>query len=379
MVFAYSRFYAAKRQLFIALAMTAGLVASMFRYEAVYLLALSSVLILAIEIHAKRWASVKIACVSGFLVIAALCAWSWERSQIMGDPTIFGSLHNFTGRQMFWRVYVSLGGAARSYAFSTPRDDAVDRWSPDHQTVLFVLPKNGPASAELATLSGCCAGPYPQYFAHPSDDLNWTIGEMVAQSKGRIEGDKFLRQVATEALLKYPKIFVLFAVQAVQYLGIDIRSPGLFTVWNYDTTQTTPFNIGGIAEKWLSRPLYDAYVKSYQSYEGRAPWVKELYHSGQVALNVVRNGIGIAVVLTIWFLPFTRSKLLATFLLISAGLLCAASTIGAGYSSLYEHMIVPYLLMLAAVSTEACVAVLTRRFKSLPSARPDHKAAELVK
>jgi hypothetical protein len=265
MAFLYSRFYATRKPPYMVAAMVAGFLAAMFRYEGLYVMAFAALMAFGVEVYAKRWGSVKAACVTGLLILVSLTAWSWERSRMLDDPRYFGSLHNFTGRQLFADLLAAAGGAAASYSFTRPPDDATDRWTPDHRRVIFISPENGPASTEIGTLSNCCAGTYPDYYVDPSVDLGWTMEAMVVDLKGPVGGDQFLRQIVREAIVAHPEILLLYAAQGIENLGIEIRKPGLSKfggVWNYDSSMALDFNLAGIAKDQLTKPLWEAYEES---------------------------------------------------------------------------------------------------------------------
>jgi ABC-type spermidine/putrescine transport system permease subunit I len=109
------------------------------------------------------------------------------------------------------------------------------------------------------------------------------------------------------------------------------------------------------------KKVRDAAIKGDRSPEGGV--FQRLVDDGEFMHNLTRATVGLVLILTIWFLPFTRNPLLAAFLFMSAGLLVAASSIGTGYNSRFDHMIFPYLLMLAAVSAHACTILLGRLVK----------------
>lgn len=363
--FGLSRFIVTLKPLHGAVAMGAVLVALMMRNEAILVGIGVAGVGLTVAFQRQNWRAVVSFLMSIMVVYGAILGWSWYRSRVLSNPDLFGSLHNFGGRQSFWRLYTTLGGVAAQFPFSRPKDDDRERWTQDKQ-VLFVVAKNGPASAELGEM-------FPEALLNPTDALSWTIGQEVYGKKGILETDKFFKAVVSEAITAHPEILPLLVLTAAQHLGVYIPGypPGIspfFTWWTFDTYEAMPYNIGTAAEYWLTPHLFSVYTKSQWQIEdvnialsrpawnqsGRPDLLNRIHHFGQTMHNVVRNSTGLLLILTIWFLPFTRHKALAIFLVFSCGVFLASAAIGFGFNGRYEHFIVPYLIMTAALSMQAC-------------------------
>lgn len=309
--FGFSRFVVTKAIQWVALTCTALLAALMMRNEAVYILMLA-VLMMLLQCRDWRRAGSVAAC--ALVVATVIMGWSWKRAEIMHEPAAFGSLHNFTGRQMFWRVYYAVGNGS----------------------LVNVRPENGPASKRLAEM-------FPGMLDHPSHENNWKIGQSVVDRFGAIEGDVFLKQVVRETIT--PEIVKVFALDAVQFLGVSFADK--IVIWHHDTYETMPFNIAGIAQSTMTPGLWNQYTTSYRR---KSKNLAAIHRAGQQAHNLLRISLGVLLVLSIWFLPFTRHRWLAVFLFLTSGLLIGTAVLGFGFNVRYEHMILPFLLMTVSLA-----------------------------
>jgi hypothetical protein len=299
------------------------------------------------------------------------------RAKGLKQPELFGSLHNYGGWQLFNRVYVSpIITDALSYRFARPPDDAVDRWAPDKQRVVFVQAKNGPASAELARMMpGLFEDPTEQHFGElVMAVMKYADGgaNTIGYHKGILYTDKFLREVTKETVIAHPEILALVALNAAAYFGVTLPGaslwpPPFFSLWINDTYEAMPYDIGQQASTSMSKRLFEIYTASQWQ---RPDWLVRLHHSGQLMHNILRNTLGVILALTLWFLPLTRHRWLAAFIFMTAGLQIAAGAAGFGFNGRYEHMIIPYLLMIAILSTEACVTLVRRVFAAARAVQP---------
>lgn len=350
--FCFSRFVITQRWEYATLSTVAVLAALMIRNEAFSI----AVIAVALQLSTALWWRDKTAVVSVFMsaliALNLIFAWSWVRSRVLNQPELFGSLHNATGGQLFWRVYFSLGGDALSFAFSRPPISDVGRWTADKTRIVFVQSSNGPASAELAEVM-------PGALENPTEALTWKImfGTEMIRHKGILEWDRFLLRVVKETVIAHPEILGLVAMSATGYLGVNLSGGKLWPLpfwWGpLDTYQAMPYNIDNTVVPHLTPRLLKTYTESQWE---RTGWLVLLRYAGQNMHNTLRIASGIVLVLTVWFLPLTRCKWLAAYVFLSAGMLIAAGAAGFGYNGRYDHFILPYLLMAAALSTEACVS-----------------------
>ena len=311
--FGFSRFVATKAVLWAALTCIALLTAMMMRNEAGYILGLAVLMMFA---QCRDWRKAGSVAACALVAVAVIMGWSWKRAEIMREPTAFGSLHNFTGRQMFWRVYYSVGNGS----------------------LVNVRSENGPASRQLAEM-------FPGLLDHPSHENNWKIGQSVVERYGVIKGDDFLKQVVRETIAAHPEILIEFARSAVEYLGVNLAGPVI--IWHYDVYEAMPFNIGQAAQRTMTPGLMQQYTTSYQR---QSKTLATIHRAGQQAHNMLRISVGALLVLSIGFLPFTRHRWLAIFLFLTSGMLIGAAVLGFGFNVRYEHMILSFLLMTASLA-----------------------------
>ncbi len=346
LAFAVSRFFVTQKNGYAWLTAGAAFAALMTRNEAVYL-AISAVLLELSYVvwHRNRRATAAVV-LSALVVLGMTLTWSQTRAWLLGQPELFGSLHNFSGWQLFDRIYLSgISG----------------RWgdAPDLQRAIFIQAKNGPASAKVESM-------FPGLLEKPSQENFGTIvmGIMAwadggANTPGLHKGieytDRLLRAMIAETIIAHPEILRLMAVNALQFLGV--RLPGN-TMWPpaifwgpFDTYQAMPHDIGEQASTSMPKRLFEKYTDSYWQ---RPAWLLVFRQVGQDMHNLLRTAVGVVLFLTIWFLPLSRHRLFAAFAFVSAGIMIGAGTAGFGYNGRYEHAIMPYLLMVATLSAHAC-------------------------
>ncbi len=342
--FFFSRFVVTQRWHYAILTTGAVLMALMIRHEALYLAVVAVALLLSMALWQRNKIAIISICLSALIAISLIFAWSLARSRVLKQPELFGSLHNFTGRQLFWRVYVSLGTSneALSFSFSRPSPSEAERWAPDKTRIIFVQAKNGPASAELAEM-------FPGALRNPTEELVWRIifGTEMMHRKGIQEGDAFLLRVVKETIVAHPEILAVILASGTPYLGIHLpgssfRNPPIFSWWTFDTYEAMPYNIDNTVVPHLTPRLLRAYAHSQWQIEDaslaltrpswdqrdRPNWLNTLHRLGQMMHNIVRNTLGVVLVLTVWFLPVSRHRALATFLFLSCVLQLALNRPG---------------------------------------------------
>jgi hypothetical protein len=360
LAFAASRFFVTEKRAYVYLAMGAAFAALMTRNEAVFIAIAVAVLQLAFALHRRNRTAIVAVCISSVVTLTATMTWSGLRAIGLKQPELFGSLSNYGGWQTFHRVYTSpLGSEARSYKFSRPPEDAADRWSTDRQRVIFVQAKNGPASAELATMMpGLLEDPSEVHFGEivtellrRGDDGANTVG----YHKGILYTDNFLRRVVRETVIAHPEVVPLIVLNATDYLGLSLPvanawPPPYFSLWSQDAYEALPFDIGQQASTSMRPRLFKKYADSQWP---RPEWLNSLHRAGQLSHNILRNTLGVVLSLTIWFLPLTRYRWLAAFVVATMALQAGAGAAGFGFNGRYEHMVIPYLLMTAVLSLEA--------------------------
>lgn len=345
LAFAVSRFCVTQKTGYAALSMGAALAALMTRNEAVYIAIFTAVLELGLVVSRRNWRAAAGVCVSALIALSVTVTWSWARARLLGQPELFGSLHNFSGWQLFDRVYLSgISG----------------RWgnTPEQQNTIFIQAKNGPASRKIETM-------FPGLLEKPSQENFGTIvmgimkwaddgANTVGYHKGIAYTDSLLREMIRETIVAHPKILGLMTMSAAPYVGLYLPGAKLWPppiFWGpFDTYQAMPFDIGTQASTSMPKGLFKKYADSQWE---RPAWLIWFRQAGQDMHNLLRTSIGLVLVLTIWFLPLSRHRWLAAFAFVVSGIMIAAATAGFGYNGRYEHAIIPYLLITATMSAEA--------------------------
>jgi len=383
-IFAVARFIDARQPQAAALAIGAALAALMVRNEALYfaILVFAVLLFLAWPV----WRRLLIVALSGAAALAVVMTWSAERAAILGNPALVGSLHNFFGHQLFWRVYVTLPASVRFWqcVVVLPRDPSCDDGSTP--IALLVQPKNGPATRRLAgfvTDWAAANGQNPEgilaaILTKPTDEppLDWNglAAKVAVDRLGPLEGDELLRQVAVEAIKAHPDILYMMAASISPYLGISFESfwyalrypsnagPILFANWGEDAMEAMPFNIRDLVRQALSPELWREYRRSNE-----VPLTsldKALLHLSRTARNLVRNTVGLVFLVTFPALLWARPRALAVFLVGSFGLMLGAYAVAFGYSMRFEHVILPLMLMLSVIAIETLARGIAGRLRS---------------
>ena len=351
LAFAVSRFLVTQKNGYAILSMGAAFAALMTRNEAIYLAIFVAVLEFGFVFSRNRnFRATAAVSISALAVLFMTMTWSLVRAHSLGQPELFGSLHNFGGWQLLDRFYLS---------------GVHGRWgnTPEQQRLIFIQAKNGPASAELDAIS-------PGLLEKPNQENFGTLvmGVMAkadggANSPGLHKGidytDRLLRNVIRETIIAHPEVLWYMAMSATPFIGIYLPGAKLWPppiFWGpFDTYQAMPLDIGGQASSSLPKDMFKLLADSHWE---RPAWLLTFRQLGQDMHNLLRTIVGFVLILTIWFLPWSRHRWLAAFMFMSTGLLIAAGALGFGYNGRYEHATMPYLLMTATLSAEACATTL---------------------
>ena len=376
MTFGVSRFISARRASHAIIALAAAVAALMVRNEAAYLAVFSFFMLMAAAWPDRR--ALLVAAGAGAAAFALVMAWSVERAAIMHDPRLIGSLNNSTGQQLFWRIYVQSGESDRDWQLHSwrcvrdryPEPDCARGPTRDH----VIHPENGPASRRLGEIVrdwGARSGYDPDqfiadYFAYPSgagmgervdprlDKKAVAVNEAI-RLFGLKGADDFLKQVCIEAMVAHHEAVYSMAASTSFYFGMSfmglvhfMRSPTIsgfpfFANWGGDAYETFPVNFADQAHLSMTPALWRAYLRAGE--KSASSLDSELLSLGRLAHNIVRNTIGLTVLVTLPALLFARDRLLAFYLFGCFGLLLAAYAMGFGYNMRMEHPLFSLMVM----------------------------------
>ena len=373
LAFSISRFLVTQKNGYIKLGLIAVFIGMTMRNEAVYMAIFSSLFILFFAVHKKNRANIKCVLTVGLTLLAITTTYSFCRAHALGQAELFGSLHNYSGWQLFNRVYISpIGEEALIYDFSRPKSEETSRWSSNKSRVIFVEAKNGPASKEIGDLN-------PGLLENPTEEnFGLIVMKIMKQKdngvnsheykKGILETDILLRQVVRETIAAHPEIIPLIALNAGGYLGLNFTGSNtnffapFFSSWTRDTYEAMPFDIGQQASASMRPILFEKYSTSQWE---RPEFLKLFHRAGQYLHSLLRNSLGVLLLLTIWFLPSSRLHWLSLFIFSLTALLIGSAAAGFGTNQRYEHMIIPYLIILTTLSLNAFWISVESLFKKL--------------
>lgn len=377
-----------QRARYAVLALASGAAAILVRNEALYLtlLAFAVMAVVAWPSRRRLW----ILAVSGGLAASAILAWSGARAVFMNDYALIGSLNNYYGHTLFYRVYVTLPPEVRFWhcVVAEPRDPTCLKGSIPFTPL--VDPENGPASRDLAKLISDWASSdsrkqfprqtsqqiYRDFFAKPTEGgafdrfglANW----LTVSRLGHLKSDELLRQVAFEAIRAHPEALYMIVASAGSYFGVSFQNvayyygnsgssgPLVFANWQEDGYETQPYN-AALAQAALLPELQREYRESWQIPATEREW--KLLSVGRLAHNLVRNIVGL-VFLVIWpALWWARDRTLALFLLASFALMLATYAVSAGYSMRFEHVLLPFMLMATSLALATLALAVRARLK----------------
>ena len=387
MALGVSRFLIRPGAGYAVLVVASAVAAILMRTEALYL-SLLAVIVMAIAAWPERRALWTLAA-SSAAAVAVVMAWSVERAAILGDPSLIGSLNNYHGHTLFYRVYITLPPEARFWHCVVSR--IADPTCGDGSSFTpLVEPTNGPASRALAELVSEWAASdsrtqfpdrtpqqiFADFFAKPSEGgsfdrfglANW----LAVRFLGYIKGDELLGEVALEAVRAHPETLGMMAGSVMPYFGISFRNiayyfkyakifgPFVFANWQVDGYESQPFN-AALVQPALSPELYREYQASWQTPPTRLE--QALLAIGRTAHNVIRNAAGLVLLLTWPALWWARNRLLSFYLLGSFGLILATYTVAAGYSMRFEHVMLPFMLMISCGAVDTIIRAVGSRMK----------------
>jgi hypothetical protein len=341
--FGFARFVASGRYFFIVLMTGAFVCAAMVRNEGLFIAGIALAILAIGALQQRDRQLIRGIGFAAVVLVMALTQWSLFRAIQLHRPLLIGSLHNASGRQLFWRLYAMVGVDALSYNFSRPDKPDDVRWATDHSRIRFVLPENGPASLTLAKR-------FPREFLEPTDtNASHIVFGPLIQEMGVAGSDAILRKASYEALLSHPDAALLLLLSSAPYFGFHFPGPSLSTIrpnWvAFDPYEEMPVSVAeAVALPNLTPSLRSEFFES-SAHSGRQfPAARELM------FNWTCNIIGLAFLLAAPVLIlFSHSRPVCLYATMSVFCLVALSTIGFGYNPRYQHAIAPLMILGLAV------------------------------
>jgi hypothetical protein len=148
--------------------------------------------------------------------------------------------------------------------------------------------------------------------------------------------------------------------------------PLIFANWQGDGNEAQPHN-----PDFVRRYLYPELFRQYHDSAGAASdrWQQELPHMGRIAHSVVRNCVGLVLLAASPLLLRRRRRALAFLLVGMLGLMLGAYSLSSGYSMRFEHVMIPFMLMIAAIAADTLThrigaRCLRKRVSLAPKDRP---------
>lgn len=304
--FGLSRFVYTQKAMWAWLCMGALFIALMMRNEALWVAIVAVVGMLVVA--GKKRNVVLVSC----LAVALLTVGWVEKRSAWVDAR---GLHNFSGRQMYWRINYSFGRQ-------------------------FVDQVNGPRSEQLEKI-------FPGLIAMRDESANWTLGTEAVKVLGVEPANALFKDVVKESVRAHPEIIWRIIRSGFGYLGYSIEEQRL--IWARDVYEKMPFNIGNAAKYSMSPRLYAQYTRS-QSRKSKG-WDR-VHAIGQHMHNLARLLVGTILLSTFWGLFFTRHRSLAVFVFLTVGCLISAAMAGFGFNVRYEHSILPFLMILMVLGID---------------------------
>ncbi|HKO07226.1 MAG TPA: glycosyltransferase family 39 protein [Alphaproteobacteria bacterium] len=362
--FGAARFLESKRARHASLAIAGTTAALLVSYDTV-LLALFVALALLIRAGPK-WRRMAAVALAGGAALALIMAWSVERAVLLGDPALAGSLSNNLGHELFRRIHVELGGPVRFWqcVVAWPRPPSCDDGS--QPVAALIMPENGPATRALVEL----LGESNLSSASASQEDYRRAAALATERLGRAKGDRLLRRVAIEAMRAHPQILYMMAASTSPYFGVsfenfwyDLRfpqngGPVFFANWSADAAEFTRFDPDDPARRNMAPELWHEYAASAAAAPGL--FASAWFRFGQTMQALVRNAAGLIAIVAFPFLMRGRNRALGLFLAGSLAALLVAAAIGFGFDMPSEHVVLPVMLMTAAIAADSLVRTAVR-------------------
>ncbi len=417
-IYAFSRYYFTNEPRFIYLTVFVSLAAMFTRWEAVFLLAFATVAMFVIGRKTSRHLRYVL---TGFVVVMlTLSSWSFIRSVAIGEPALFGSLHNGSSRQLFWRLYLHIPNAVLEFETLTGLrepgnlDGLIMETNLAHSSsstigTRLIAPGNGPATsrffslikeaiAEAPETYRVLKTPLSKAYRYPGQEhLDYYYlafgqfeGDSAAMANnmmmqpnmfypnyifsllykrlGIYEMDRLGNEVIREAVMKHPVILLVMATQGMTTFGVNVKSllkgeMPVFGYWGNYHYHNLPYNEGGCSENSLPPAMIDENLADERLSQS-------LPHNAFMEIstflrNMVRNVVGVLALLSWWIIPFARDRILLAFLACSSlALVGVIGVMGGGANTRYEYYSLPLILITTAGALFAMFQFIQRKNRS---------------
>ncbi|MBL6933867.1 MAG: hypothetical protein ISR48_00475 [Alphaproteobacteria bacterium] len=285
MIYGFSRYYFSRDPRFIYLVIFLGLAMMFTRWGGVALILLTAIMLVIVT--RKETDHLRHLILALSVVVATTGYYSFWRSYVLNEPALFGSLHNMTSLQMFWRVDHDLTRPAMEwthllglpipddehllreyrdkFTWGIERDSALDASYEKVAALKLVDPANGPATRRLRDLIVTVATENPEayrrlkpmidrayqppnrprvdyyhenfgrfegdaesmaenFFNHPSSFYASYIFSELNLKLGITQTDTLFRDVAMEAISSHPIVLLTIVAQGMEFLGVDFKA-----------------------------------------------------------------------------------------------------------------------------------------------------------
>jgi hypothetical protein len=284
MIYGFSRYYFSRDPRFIYLVIFLGLAMMFTRWGGVALILLTAIMLVIVT--RKETGHLRHLMLALSVVVATMGSYSFWRSHVLNEPALFGSLHNMTSLQMFWRVDHDLTRPAMEWAqllglpipddehlwweyrnkftWGIKRDSALDASYKKVASLKLVDPANGPATRRLHDLIVTVATENPEayrklkplidqayqppnrprvdyyhenfgrfegdaesmaenFFNHPSSFYASYIFSELNLKLGITQTDTLFHNVAMEAISSHPIVLLETVSQGMEFFGVDLK------------------------------------------------------------------------------------------------------------------------------------------------------------
>jgi hypothetical protein len=430
MIYSFSRYYFSRDPRFIYLVIFLGIASMFVRWGGLIPLLLVSTT-LAILAH-KETGHVRHLVLALSVAVSVTGSFSYLRSQLLNEPALFGSLHNMTGRQMFYRVYSEIISSTMEWRqlleLPEPDDEnilpdfyALHQYSPTKQARRLnqVTLTNGPATRRLNELVVTIATENPDgyrklkpmldkahrwpeqpeqdyyqenfgrfegnaevmaenFFDHPSVFYADYISSELNLKLGIAQTDALLKKVVVEAVWAHPVVLMSMVTQGASFFGVDFKKL-VHLLQGYPSKSPimaivgdTIYSKGGIDTTGCVASTLppEMQTENLQDQLITLPLTKSTVFMVSTAMrNLIRNTVGTIALFTWWFIPLSRHRGFFIFIAASAlALVAVVSVAGTGGANSRYEIVVFPLILMA---TTGAILTLWEFFQKLGTGHPN--------